>query len=136
MNGDLSFTVDERAALVRVTGRGMWSAERTATHFNTLDKALQRMRRQRGDARVLVDLREAAVQTAQTAEVMKQWTARIYRDVDRVAVVCATTAHSGSAETEIGRLSLKYAITPVWSAIPRPAPIKAPMRPSTPACTK
>jgi hypothetical protein len=90
MNGDLSFTVDERAALVRVTGRGMWSAERTATHFNTLDKALQRMRRQRGGARVLVDLREATVQTAQTAEVMKQWTARIYRDVDRVAVVCAT----------------------------------------------
>ena len=90
MNGDLSFTVDERAALVRVTGSGMWSAERTATHFNNLDKALRRMRQQRGGARVLVDLREAAVQTAQTAQVMKQWTGRIYRDVDRVAVVCAT----------------------------------------------
>lgn len=50
MNGDLSFTVDEQAALVRVTGRGMWSAERTATHFNTLDKALRRMRQQRGGA--------------------------------------------------------------------------------------
>jgi hypothetical protein len=90
MNGDLSFTIDERAALVCVTGRGIWSAERTATHFNNLDKALQRMRQQRGGARVLVDLREASVQTVETAQVMKQCTGRIYRDVDRVAVVCAT----------------------------------------------
>jgi hypothetical protein len=90
MFGQLSFSVDERIGVLRVTGSGMWSPELTERHFRNLDTALIAMRQRHGLGRTLVDLREASVQTAETAQMMKDWTNRIYRPVDRAAVVCGT----------------------------------------------
>lgn len=90
MYGHLSFKADLVDGFVTVSGTGMWSAERAATHFRDLERAILKIRREHGAVRVLVDLHAAAVQTAETAAVVREWTGRIYRAADRVAVVCAT----------------------------------------------
>lgn len=90
MDGAFSFEIDDRAGAVTVVGSGMWSPERTTAHFVELERAVLKLRRAHGRVRVLVDLRGAAVQTAETAAVVRAWTGRIYRAADRVAVVCAT----------------------------------------------
>lgn len=90
MNGSLSIEVDHLNGFVTIVGVGMWSPERTETHFRDLERAILKIRREHGKVRVFVDLRGASVQTAETAAVMNIWTRRIYRACDRVAVVCAT----------------------------------------------
>ncbi|WP_041391678.1 hypothetical protein [Sphingobium sp. SYK-6] len=89
--GHLAFEVRERDGCVRVFGAGLWSPDEAQAHFRALEQTILKLRRERAPVRVLVNLREAAVQTAQTADLMRTWTARIYRAADRVAVVCATT---------------------------------------------
>ena len=90
MAGQLSFSIDDQRGLIRAVGIGMWTPETTERHFQNLDTALRIMRRKHGLARTLIDLREAAVQTAETARCMKEGTARIYQPVDRAAVICST----------------------------------------------
>jgi len=90
MDGELGFEIDHEDGLVTVTGTGMWSAAHAAAHFQELERAVLKLRREHGSVRVLVNLRGAAVQTRDTAAVMRAWTGRIYRVADRVAVVCAT----------------------------------------------
>ena len=90
MDGELSFEVDHREGLITVLGSRMWSPERTETHFRDLERAVLKVRREHGEVRVLVDLREASVQMPQTAAVVLVWTTRIYQTADRVAVVCAS----------------------------------------------
>lgn len=90
MDGHLSFEADLAAGFVTVSGSGMWSPARTETHFRELDHVVLKIRREHSSVRVLVDLREASVQTAETAAIVREWTTRIYRTADRVAVVCAT----------------------------------------------
>ena len=90
MSGQLSFSIGERSGVVHVTGAGLWTPEQVERHFRSLDLALRTVRRKHGLARTLVDLREAAVQTAETAQMMKDATARIYQPGDRAAAICAT----------------------------------------------
>lgn len=90
MDGTLSFTVDHDDGYVVISGGGMWSPAQADEHFRELDRAILKLRREHKQLRVLVDLREASVQTPETVAVMRNWTGRIYRDADRVAVVCAT----------------------------------------------
>lgn len=90
MDGTLSFDINEHDGFATVAGAGMWTPAQAEAHFRDLDRAITRLRRIHGSVRVLVDLREASVQTAETAGVVRNWTGRIYRGVDRVAVVCAT----------------------------------------------
>jgi hypothetical protein len=91
MNGNLSFEADFADGFVTVSGSGMWSAARAKAHFHDLERTVLKIRRDHGAVRVLVDLREASVQTADTAAVVHEWTTSIYRVADRVAVVCATS---------------------------------------------
>ena len=91
MAGQLTFGVDDIIGLVRVVGSGMWSAELVERHFGNLEEVLREVRRKHGRARTLVDLRDAAVQTAETALAMNRGTGRIYRPTDRVAAICATS---------------------------------------------
>lgn len=91
MNDELRFEVDHTSGLIRVIGTGIWSVERAETHFRNLDRAVQNVRQAHGKVNVLVDLRGAAVQPSETAAVIHDWTMRIYRAADRVAVVCATS---------------------------------------------
>lgn len=90
-NALLSISADPGQPYIQVTGSGLWAAEDVERHFRSLDQALRVMRHRAGCARVLVDLSEAPVQTADAAELMDDWTARIYRENDQVAVVCGTT---------------------------------------------
>jgi|GEM_PF-2432291 len=90
MDGSLSFNVDLDDGYVTVAGSGMWTAERAEQHFRNLQYAVLKLRREHRRVLVLVDLRAAAVQTPETAAIIHAWTGRIYRSVDRVAVVCAT----------------------------------------------
>ncbi len=90
MDGHLSFETDLAAGFVTVSGSGMWSAARAEAHFRELEHTILKIRREHGSVRALIDLREASVQTTETAAIMREWTTRIYRVADRVAVVCAT----------------------------------------------
>ena len=91
MNDKLGFEVDHTSGLIHVIGTGIWTVERAETHFRNLDRAVQNVRRKHGKVNVLVDLRGAAVQPSETAAVIHEWTTRIYREADRIAVVCATS---------------------------------------------
>jgi len=87
----LSISAAASEPFILVTGQGLWSAEHFDRHFRNLDRELRAMRARAGHARVLVDLSDARVQTAEVAAVMNHWTARIYQPRDEVAVVCGTT---------------------------------------------
>ena len=90
MPNSLSISASVRQPYVTVTGKGFWTPASLEQHYRRLDRDLRAMRARAGSARVLVDLSEAAVQTAETAAVMQRWTASIYRETDQVAVICAT----------------------------------------------
>ena len=75
---------------VAVQGTGYWSPAYLDAHFAELADILVRLRKQR-KVRVLVDLTQAAVQSAGTAERLSHWTSKIYREEDRVAIVLASS---------------------------------------------
>jgi hypothetical protein len=90
MPNSLSTSAAASAPYIHVTGSGMWTPQQLEQHFLALDRGLKAMRTRTGFARVLVELGEAKVQTAETAQIMQNWTARIYRETDQVAVICGT----------------------------------------------
>lgn len=90
-NGELTIEVDQASGLVRVTGRGFWSALHADHHFSKLDAILRGIRMAGLRVRVLVDLREAAVQPAETAERIGRATQEIYQPGDRVAIVVGSS---------------------------------------------
>lgn len=100
MPNSLSIIATPGEPFILVQGCGLWSADAFEAHFRTLDRELRAMRIRRGFARVLVDLSDARVQTAEVAAVMNRWTARIYRPSDEVAVICGTTLLSMQIKRE------------------------------------
>jgi hypothetical protein len=88
-SGDLS--VVKHHEYVEVRGHGLWSVSYLDTHFNRLDSTLQSFRTLARGAKVLVDLSGAAVQPPGTADRIAYWTARLYRESDRVAIVAASS---------------------------------------------
>ncbi len=91
MTNRLAISAAQGDPFILVTGCGLWSPDDVERHFRALDKALRIMRARVGAARVLVDLSDAAVQTAEATAVMNHWTSRIYRARDQVALICGTT---------------------------------------------
>ncbi len=91
MTNQLAISAAPGDPFILVTGIGLWSPNDVEAHFRALDKALRAMRARAGAARVLVDLSDALVQTAEAVAVMNQWTGRIYRARDQVALICGTT---------------------------------------------
>lgn len=75
---------------VAVHGAGYWTPAYVDTHFAELGELLARVRRQK-HVRVLVDLTQAAVQGEESAQRVSHWTARLYREGDRVAIVLASS---------------------------------------------
>ncbi|MBO9574320.1 MAG: hypothetical protein J7494_01155 [Sphingobium sp.] len=90
MPNSLTISAEPGQLYILVTGSGLWTPDQVETHFRKLDGDLRVVRRRAGVARVLVDLGKAKVQTAEAAERMHHWTARIYRAGDQVAVICET----------------------------------------------
>ena len=91
MPNSLSTSAAGRQPYVLVTGSGLWTPAELEQHFGDLDRKLQAMRAKIGFARVLVNLGDAKVQTAEAATVIRKWTAQIYGENDQVAVVCGTS---------------------------------------------
>lgn len=90
---DSRFTLSPPGAdgIIRVTGSGMWTPEEVAAHFSELDGVVKAARARHGMARVLVDLRDAPVQTQETAAALGIWTSSVYQPIDRVATICSAT---------------------------------------------
>jgi hypothetical protein len=89
--GELTIDIDQAAGLVRVTGRGFWSPLHADHHFSRLDGVLRGIRMAGLRVRVLVDLREAAVQPAETIERISRATQEVYQPGDRVAIVVGSS---------------------------------------------
>jgi len=75
---------------VSVQGTGYWSPAYVDEHFSELGTMLDRVRKAR-KVRVLVELTQAAVQGEETARRVSHWTAKLYREEDRVAIVLASS---------------------------------------------
>jgi hypothetical protein len=86
-----SLDIEWRGAYLRVLGKGQWSPEFIDGHFGRLKQQIDDLRARAGRARVLVNLTEAMIQPADTAERIRHWTALIYREQDRVAIVLASS---------------------------------------------
>ena len=76
--------------IVRVTGSGLWTVPFIQQHFREFGKVLSDIRRSGGQVRVLVDLRDSAVQTAEAVAELSAATERAYLPQDRVAVMCVS----------------------------------------------
>jgi hypothetical protein len=90
-SGELVIEVDPVGGLVRVTGRGFWTRIYAEQHFSRLDMVLRGIRMAGLKVRVLVDLREAVVQPADTAERISRATGELYRPEDRIAIVVGSS---------------------------------------------
>lgn len=88
MSGRLSTFEDN--GILHVSGDGLWTPALADRHFRDLHQLVLRQRAARQRVLVLVDLTQAPVQTVETAKIIHEQTGRIYREADRVAVVCAT----------------------------------------------
>lgn len=88
MDSLLTIDANNVDGVIRVAGSGMWAPEEARTHFLALEREMKAARLKQGGARVLVDLREAPVQSAATAQELTYWTERVYKPIDRVATVC------------------------------------------------
>lgn len=86
-----TFDVVPLESFIRVTGRGFWTVEEIDAHFAELELALDASRQSLGAATVLVDLRDAPVQTAAVTERLGWWTGRLYQAQDRVAIILASS---------------------------------------------
>lgn len=91
MNNTLSFNAAPGEPFIQVTGTGLWSPSEIERHFRELDKVLRAVRARRGFARLLIDMSEAKVQTAESAAALDRWTGLTYRERDEVAVICTST---------------------------------------------
>lgn len=91
MNNALSFNAAPGDPFIQVTGTGLWSPTEIERHFRALDKVLRPIRTRHGFARLLIDMSEAKVQTADAAAALDRWTGLTYRERDEVAVICTST---------------------------------------------
>lgn len=96
MMGKLSFDADPYGGddVLYVTGVGMWTDEEAREHFLHFAMLVEARRAAGRPVRVLVDLRDASVQTGAIAERMGEGAAHIHRPEDRIAFLCATVLHS------------------------------------------
>jgi hypothetical protein len=93
MRGEIGFVIESGTGLLRVTGRGMWTAEQARWHFAQLDIAITGLRAQGKPVRTLVDLRAAQVQSRETVEAMTAGTRKVHGPDDRVAIVSSSALH-------------------------------------------
>ena len=83
------FSMTSSDGLLRVRGVGFFTTEGAGSHFDELSRQLAAVR-SRGTVKVLVDLREAVVQSQEVAAFISSRTASIYGPSDRVAILVGT----------------------------------------------
>jgi hypothetical protein len=94
MNGSMSFEIDRGSALFRVTCKGMCTPEQARAHFEEIGRAFRAERAAKRGLFVLVDVREASIQTAETAEAIREGTDTVHSQADCVAFLCASKLHA------------------------------------------
>ena len=111
-SGYLSIDPDHTAGIIRVRGVGMWTPQQAQVYFDEMARITQPIRALKAPVRVLIDLREAPVQSAATADAMASGSSNYDPQWDRVAFVCLSKLfamqlkrslpgmHSGFFETE------------------------------------
>lgn len=97
---DGALTLRQDGEVIRVRGRGFWTPAQAAAHFQALAALIAARRALAAPVRVLVDLREAQVQSAAIAEGIRASTQRLYRAGDRAAIVVA----SGLLRVQVRRI--------------------------------
>jgi MFS superfamily sulfate permease-like transporter len=83
----LPIVVDQQRGWIRVAPRQFHSRAEFVEHFETLTRLVQEARRSGHGARFILDLRDAPVLSAETAEVVRSANMKLYRGSDRVAMV-------------------------------------------------
>ena len=94
MRGGQTFEVDEAKDFVRVVGHGMWTPADARAHFRALDEALRAFRSENRRVVFLLDMRNAVVQSRETAMAMHTGAMRMQRSTDIVAVVTSSILHA------------------------------------------
>ncbi|HEX7820217.1 MAG TPA: hypothetical protein VF463_06315 [Sphingobium sp.] len=90
VHGSLTITPEWAKNVIGVEGRGVWSAEEARAHFACLCTLVADLRDRAGLARVLVDLREMEPQPKEVVEIIRDITAQIYKQQDRIAILVTT----------------------------------------------
>lgn len=86
-DGRLSIALPDDQGIVKLHGSGVWSLDYLNQHFRELDAVIAQARRRNPNVLVLVDLRDAPVQSPEVAECINANTRRVYRNHDRIAIV-------------------------------------------------
>lgn len=107
MRGGQTFVINPKTRFCRVMGRGMWTPQDARAHFADIELALRPLRESARPVIFLVDMRDAQVQSAETARAMSEGAARLHHPTDVVAVVTRTILHAlqVSAMSDVERLA-------------------------------
>ena len=87
-SGYLAIDPDHTPGVIRVRGVGMWTPQQAQVYFAEMARLTQPIRALKVPVRVLIDLREAPVQSAATAEAMANGATNYDPQRDRVAFIC------------------------------------------------
>lgn len=87
-SGYLTVDTDHTVGVIRVRGVGMWTPQQAQVYFDEMARITQPIRALEAPVRVLIDLREAPVQSAATAEAMANGSTNYDPQRDRVAFIC------------------------------------------------
>ncbi|MDF7775019.1 hypothetical protein P1X14_07165 [Sphingomonas sp. AOB5] len=87
MPGALTLSYETESRFILVSGNGMWSPRQLDEHLRDFADLVDQLRRQHIRIRVLVDLKDAAIQTPEVTRVLAHGTRDCHRDGDRVALL-------------------------------------------------
>lgn len=93
-SGGQTFEIDSGRGVVHVKSEGMWTPEQARAHFMELEIAVRPLRVRNIPLIFLVDMRDAAVQSQQTANAMRSGARHMHRSNDIVAVITSSALTS------------------------------------------
>ena len=105
--GGQTFEIDSAEGVVRVIGTGMWTPEDATGHFIAVEAALRPLRAAGKPLVFLLDMRDAVVQSQETAMAMRRGAMRMHRESDLIAAVTTSVLHAMQIKSapRIGRVA-------------------------------
>ena len=88
--GALTTVHDPARNLITVVGEGFWSLDYIRKHIRDFETVLLRARDLDRPSRTLVDLRDAAIQSPEVAQLLHDAMCRMYRAPERAALIVAS----------------------------------------------
>lgn len=89
-SGYISVDLDHALGVIRVRGVGMWTPQQAQVYFDEMARIIEPLHALKVPSRSLIDLRDAPVQSAATAEEMAKGSFRHDPLTDRVAFICSS----------------------------------------------